>query len=221
MSVSLPDEASAGLVLRLFGPMEVRVSGEPLRRLHSRKGLWLLAVLALRAGREVERDWLAGLLWLDSDASHGRRNLRQSLSDLRLALGPEAHRLTTEGSRTLRLDVAGAFVAAVAFDAALARGGPESLAGAVAVYRGPLLEGCDEEWCLPERRQREQGYLGALASVAAEATARGEPAAAAAYLQLAVGVDPYQEDRQRGLMQALVGAGNPTAALLVYREYRE
>src|SRR5262245_21721988 len=105
---SSPGEAEAGLVLRLFGPMEVRVGGEPLRRLHSHKGLWLLALLALRAGRDIERDWLASLLWLDSDASRGRRNLRQSLSDLRFALGPEAHRLTGEGARTLRLNVTGA-----------------------------------------------------------------------------------------------------------------
>src|SRR5262245_64300961 len=116
-AIAVPDEASVGLVVRLFGPMEVRVVGAPLRRLHSRKGLWLLALLALRAGRDVERDWLAGVLWLDSDAAYGRRNLRQSLSDLRLALGPEAGRLTTEGAWTLRLDVTGAFVDALAFDA--------------------------------------------------------------------------------------------------------
>src|SRR5262249_55036445 len=167
------DEANAGLVLRLFGPMEVRVGGQPLRRLHSHKGLWLLALLALRAGRDVERDWLTGVLWLDSDASRGRRNLRQSLSDLRLALGGEGGRLAVEGTRTLRFEVAGVFVDALAFDAALARGDRASLQEAVALYRGPLLEGCAEEWCLSERRQREEGYLQALATLAGEATARG------------------------------------------------
>src|SRR5947208_14859209 len=53
------------LELRLFGPMEVRTGSSPLPRLRSRKGLWLLALLALRAGRAVERSWLAGTLWPD------------------------------------------------------------------------------------------------------------------------------------------------------------
>src|SRR5262249_51084904 len=155
------------------------------------KGLWLLALLALRGGQDVERDWLASVLWLDSDRPAGRRNLRQSLSDLRLALGPEAPRLMIGGTRTLRLDMAGSFVDALAFDAALACGDPRSLAEAVSLYRGPLLEGCAEEWCVPERQQREQAYLGALATLAAGAAARGEPTEAAGYLRRAVAVDPY------------------------------
>src|SRR5262249_44620532 len=53
-----------------------------------------------------------------------------------------APRLTALGSRTLRLDVAGAFVDALAFDAPLARGDPESLAGAVGVFPGAPLGGC-------------------------------------------------------------------------------
>src|SRR5690242_512363 len=60
------ETVAASLVLRLFGPLTVWVKGEPLPRLRSRKGKWLLALLALRAGRQVERDWLAALLWPDS-----------------------------------------------------------------------------------------------------------------------------------------------------------
>ena len=88
-----PDESGTPLVIRLFGPLEVWRNGQPLPRLRSRKGLWLLALLALRAGRPVDRDWLAGTLWLDHDEAHASRNLRQNLHDLRRALGPEAGRL--------------------------------------------------------------------------------------------------------------------------------
>lgn len=58
--------------------------------LRSRKGYWLLALLALRAGREVERTWLLAALWPDSPESAARTSLRTSLKDLRCALGPEA-----------------------------------------------------------------------------------------------------------------------------------
>src|SRR5262245_35555559 len=93
-----PDGAASGLEMRLFGPMEVCVGGAPLPRPRSRKGLWLLALLALRAGRDVERDWLAATLWPDYDQAHGRQSLRQTLHNLRLALGPEARRLANDGT---------------------------------------------------------------------------------------------------------------------------
>src|SRR5216110_1871653 len=102
-------EGSSGLEIRLFGPMEVRIGGGLLPRLRSRKGHWLLGLLALRGGREVDRDWLAGTLWPEGDEASGRRSLRQSLHDLRGALGPAGRRLAGETARTLRLEVAGAF----------------------------------------------------------------------------------------------------------------
>src|SRR6266516_1134463 len=117
-----PGETTSGLEICLFGPMAVRIGPCPLPRLRSRKGLWLLALLTLRAGRDVERDWLAGTLWPEYDEAQARRSLRQSLHDLRLALGPEARRLTSEAPRMLRLEVSAASVDVLAFDAALARG---------------------------------------------------------------------------------------------------
>ena len=81
------------LLLRFFGPMEVRVGGEPLPPVRSRKVLWLLALLALRAGRPVAREWLAGTLWPDAPPARGFANLRPALSQLRAALGAEAARL--------------------------------------------------------------------------------------------------------------------------------
>src|SRR5437762_7659660 len=57
------------LAMQLFGPFEVRLNGAPLSRLRSRKGQHLLALLTLRQGAEVERAWLASLLWPDSEES--------------------------------------------------------------------------------------------------------------------------------------------------------
>jgi DNA-binding SARP family transcriptional activator len=187
-----PGEAACELEIRLFGPMDVRIGPRPLPRLRSRKGLWLLALLVLRAKRPVERDWLAGTLWPEADLPHSRRNLRQSLYDLRLALGSEAWRLPDDALRTLRLDVDGAAVDVLAFDAALARGDLDSLETGISLYRGPLLEGCFEEWCLEERRQREESYVAALQRLATAATTSQDHAAAASYLRRAVGADPYQ-----------------------------
>src|SRR5438552_17377307 len=111
---SEPGEVASALEIRLFGPMEVRLGHEPLPRLRSRKGQWLLALLALRAGRDVDRGWLAATLWPECAEGDGRRNLRQSLHSLRLALGPEAGRLACEATRPLRMDIAEAWEAALA-----------------------------------------------------------------------------------------------------------
>src|SRR5439155_24747053 len=143
------------------GPMEVRVGSLPLPHLRSRKGLWLLALLALRRGRDVDREWIAGTLWPDCDEPHGRHSLRMTLCDLRNALGPEAWRLTSDEPRTLRLELNGLRVDALEFDAAMERGDPASLESAVRSYRGPLLEDCPEEWALEGRRRREQAVMGA------------------------------------------------------------
>src|SRR5258708_2245682 len=152
----------SGLEIQLFGPTRGRIGSDPLPRLRSRKGLWLLALLALRAGRDVDRDWLAGTLWPECDESHALRSLRQTLHDLRQALGPEAPRLTSDEPRTLRLNVSDASLDMLAFDAALSRGDSDSLMAAIQLYRGPLLEDCSEEWSLEARRIREQAYTGAL-----------------------------------------------------------
>ena len=76
----------------LFGTFEAQVHGRPLARLRTRRGQWVLALLVLRHGREVERSWLAGTVWPDSAEGDALQSLRQTLADLRQALGEEAAR---------------------------------------------------------------------------------------------------------------------------------
>jgi non-specific serine/threonine protein kinase len=168
----------------------------------------------------VDRAWLAGTIWPESPQRQAAYNLRRGLSDLRRALGDEADRIRSPSARSLILDLCDAEVDLVAFDQAIARGDTSSLEAAVALYRGPLLEGCAEEWALQERREREEAYLQALQTLAAQAKARGEPGEAARYLRGAVAVDPLRESAQRGLMEALAAAGEYAAAVQTYRDLR-
>src|SRR5947209_19644479 len=136
------------LAIRMFGSMEVQLNGATLPRLRTRKGLWLMALLALRQGAEVDRVWLAGQLWPESSETQGLASLRNCLTDLRHALGVESERLRSPARQTLALELTGAEVDVLSFDAAIARGDAESLEAAAALYRGPLLEACAEEWVL-------------------------------------------------------------------------
>src|SRR5947208_1008925 len=115
------------LEIRLLGSFALAVNGRPVPRLRGRTGRWLVALLALRAGRPAERSWLAGTLWPDSDQDRAYYNLRRNLSDLRRALGPEAGRLWAPTPRSVLLDLDGAFCDVVELERAAARGGAEAL----------------------------------------------------------------------------------------------
>src|SRR5436190_5033965 len=101
-----PDPENAPLVLRLFGSLEALVRGVSMPAPRTRKGLWLLALLALRNGAPAERQWLASLLWPDSEDALALYNLRRSLSDLRDVLAEEAPRLLSPTPRSVALNVA-------------------------------------------------------------------------------------------------------------------
>lgn len=216
------DEGSEAppLEISLFGPVSIRVQGTDLPPLPSRKGAYLLALLALRHDRDVERNYLAGLLWPDSEQEKALFNLRQTLSRLRQALGSEAWRLDSPARHTLRLELRDAVVDVAAFDAALARREPEALRAAVALYRGPLLEGCDEEWVFSARREREGAFLKALERLAEHVAGTGDYAAAAVYLRQVIAVEPLREGAYRTLMRVYASGDEYAEATALYRELR-
>jgi predicted ATPase/DNA-binding SARP family transcriptional activator len=223
-----PSAPPAPLALHLLGPFVASVRGAPRPRLRSRKGQWLLALLALRNGRALERSWLAETLWPESPAPKAQESLRKSLRDLRRALGVESWRLGSPTRRSLSLDLSDVEVDVLAFDAAVARGQraafasarAEALVEAVNLYAGPLLEGCLEEWVFAERRVREEAYLAALEQLADAARGRGDTPETERWLRCVVAADPLREGAQRALMRVLAERGSYAAALEVYRELR-
>src|SRR5438093_10010098 len=104
------------LAIHLFGPLRVIVRGAPLPRLRTRSVEWLLALLTLRHGRAVNRSWLAGTLWPESEESRALQSLRNDLVSLRKALGPEGGRIQSPAPDSLTLELAGAEVDVLQFD---------------------------------------------------------------------------------------------------------
>ncbi len=218
-SDTMPD-SSAKLKIGLLGRFEVLIDGVPMAPLHSRKEQWLLALLVLRNGKEISRSQLAGVLWADSREENALANMRSSLYLLRRALGDEAPRLQPPSPRSLRFDLNGTFTDVTAFDAALANSDTESLQAGVALYRGPLLEGCDEPFIIGERQAREHAYQQALETLASRALDLGNPSEALTYLRLLIKQDPMCESAHRSMMQALANEGDYAAMVLVYRNLR-
>ncbi|HLK57746.1 MAG TPA: BTAD domain-containing putative transcriptional regulator [Chthonomonadaceae bacterium] len=208
------------LQIRFFGPFEVLVHGSPLPRLRSRKGHWLLALLALRPDQEVERSWLAATLWPEAEEALALVSLRQSLTDLRAALGPEARRLTSPRMQTLLFQCEGVESDLMRFKAALARKNVTGWEEAIALYRGRLLEGCIEEWAELERTSLHENYLTALEDLAASQLNAGDLVTAIGTLQQAIAADPLRENLYRHLMRALAANHDYAAATCVYRDLR-
>ncbi|MES2460177.1 MAG: AAA-like domain-containing protein [Armatimonadota bacterium] len=218
----MQDGVGSKFTVLLLGPFDVRLSsGERLPSLRTHKGQWLLALLTLRSGRPVSREWIAGLLWQDSEDSAALYNLRRCLSDLRTALGTDIWRLQTPTARNIALDLSGAEIDVHQFDAAVAQGSPEALRKAVDLYRGPLMEGCDEEWAGQERAPREESYFMALERLAEHTAATGDFSQAAAYLRRVVSQEPTRETAQRALMSVLSKMGDHAAVVQTYRNLRQ
>jgi len=205
--------------VRLFGPIEVLVDGQTLPRLRSRKALWLLALLILRGGRPVQREWLATILWPDADQAAGLANLRTNLSELRSALGAEGKRLQTTDRHTISLEILDADIDVTQFDQAIKRATSPTLSVSIELYRGPLLEGCSEEWVHQERAARERDCLGALEKLGKAALRDGDFANAERWYRRAILIDPWWDGARRGLMEALANSGDVNEALQVYRSF--
>ena len=207
------------LRINLFGVMQVETNGAVLPRTRTKKGYWLLALLTLRRGRETQREALAKQLWPESLDSQARANLNLSLTDLRKVLGAEAYRLVSGPNGGIRFVLDGAECDVLDFDRRINSTVPECLEQAVALYKGPLLADCPEDWILLEREQREQDYLRALQSLSEAAQARHDTQAALGYLRRIVQQTPSHDTARMHLMSALASGGNPYAALQVYQEF--
>lgn len=209
------------LSIKLFGPIQVLVGDRPIQPPRSRKVLWLLALLTLRVRNPVERDWLASMLWPDSDRTRALANLRTTLSELRAALGPEGERLLGPSRHTVQLRLDGAVVDVLDFDRCMASGRRSDLEQAVTLYNGPFLEGSNEEWAAQERGSREQDCLRALQTLGETSLAGGDTEAAINWFQRAIKLDPWSDAPQRGLMEAHAKAGNINEALATYRAFED
>lgn len=207
--------------IRLFSVFAAEIDGVPVPAMRRRKSQWLLALLALRLGKEVSREWLAETLWPDSSPAYALRNLRQSLSDdIRPALGARASLLRTPTKSTLCLDATDVWVDVVAFHAAISSQKITALEHAVSLYTGPLLEDTAEEWVAQDRSACEEAFYGALEKLAADAMRRGDPGRSAGYLRRLVTSAPLRESAQIALMEALAATGDVAGVRKVYRDLR-
>jgi len=206
------------LEIRLLGAPEFAWEGAAFRFAAPPRTLPLLAWLLLHRRAPLARDAVAFAFWPDAMEEDARGDLRRHLYYLTKALPPQ------NGEPWLVADkktIAWNARAAVAFDVADFErlcGNEGTLEEAVRLYRGPLLEGVDDEWIEPERERLQKLVEAALQRLIARESER-DPARAIAFAQQLLRVDPWREDAVRDLMALRHRSGDRAGALREYRDF--
>jgi DNA-binding SARP family transcriptional activator/TolB-like protein len=203
------------VTLRLLGgPALDGTAGPVTGPAAQRKRLALLALLALTPDQRLSREKLVAYLWPESDSEHARHQLSSAVYEIRKAAGGDA--ILAVGD-DLRLNTGVIRADVVEFEAALAAG---DAARAVALYRGPLLDGFFlsdapefEHWVDGERERLAGGYGRALEALAGAAEEQGDGSMAVQWWKARAAHDPYDSRVVLRLMLALDVMGNRAGAL--------
>lgn len=211
---------------RALGGVDLRNAQEQELRLvlAQPKRVALLAYLALATPAGYHRrDALLALFWPELDEERARRALRQAVHFLRRMLG--AHVITGRGD-DIGLAPGSVWCDVHAFDDALQRG---DCAGALALYRGDLLNGFFvtdassefDDWLARERAALHRRVIDAAWSLSESREAAGECADSVEWAHWVASRAPDDEPSQRRLMALLDRLGDRTGALRVYEQFAE
>jgi DNA-binding SARP family transcriptional activator len=214
------------LEVRLLGPFEAVVAGKPVN-VPGAKRQALVACLALRLGRVVSADTLVEALWGSDLPATPRNAVQHHVTRLRRALGADAIRLGPDGYL-----LEGAAVDALRFEELLAaaraalhagdaREAADTIADALALWRGPALVGLPPSaWATAEAGRLEAMRVDALEERFDAALALGEHAEIGHALRAALEENPFRERLWGQLVLALYRSGRQVDALEVFQQAR-
>jgi len=213
------------LTLRLLGPGEVLLDGQPVK-FPTRKTFALLAFLAVEPARHP-RERITALLW--PDANDARANLRTTLAYLRESLGERVTRVYLDADRTtLGLERSAITVDLDAITHALSSTGIEALESAASHCRGLFLEGLVlpdapefEEWLVFQREYWRRQVNSLFERLTREQLDRGDARAAVRTAERWHRLDPLDEPGLRRLVEALICAGDQAGAQRVFEAGRQ
>jgi TolB-like protein len=211
----------------LFGkPIFVTSEGDSIA-IRSRKGVGLLACLALADGKPVDRDQLCALLWSDRQTAQARASLRQLLVDLRhdFGYGSDVFAIATDGAISYN---GTAIMSDVAEFHRLRRvDDRQALERAFALRRGPFIEGpapkdaAFADWIDANRRSMDNDWCAATARLLRVLEREGDLRRSLEVARELLSVDSLYEVAHQSMIRAHLAMNNRNLALRHYQEFRQ
>ena len=201
------------LHVRLLGTLEVESDGAAIDAPPSQRPWAVFAYLAL-ARRPVSRSELASRFWPDVLDQSARASLRSAIWALRRQLGES---LVVDRERVGLRD-ADLWIDVQEFERLAAEAAPRE---ALALCRGELLDGIEDEWALAARERHRQQVIDVLERLAGEGEGRGDMRDAIEWTRREVERDPFDEAAHRRLISRLDAVGDRAGALRTYRTLAE
>jgi DNA-binding SARP family transcriptional activator len=169
----------------------------------------LVAFVALQDKR-LQREYAAGMLWLDATHERAAGNLRSTLWRIQKRVGG----LLDVDGRSICLQPG---VAVDLRDAERLARGEHANGTDYRVFAGELLPGWyDDDWILLERERYRQLRLRALDALCVQQLEAGRLDEALEAGLLALSVEPLRESAHRALVRIHLAAGNAVEALRQY-----
>ena len=218
--------------VRLFGKFNVERGAQTIEGFQAHKVQELFSYLLISRKHPQPREVICEALWENQSPSKAKKNLRQALWRLQLALGNAANSRKPEiladsdwiqinPSANFWLDVAKFEQIFNAFNDKDSRGLTSmdfnTVRSAVNLYRGDFLEGWYEDWCLFERERFQVMYLTLLDKLVKYCEMRGHYAVGLAYGTDILRHDHAYERTHRQMMRLYCMAGDRTQALHQYQ----
>ena len=219
------------LRIYLLGNVELFLGDKRLGGFATKKSKALFAYLVLGKGKLYSREQLADIFWGDLPESRARRALSTDLwriGNLLKDAGaiPDAYLISD--AETVGFNAAAPHWTDVeAFETGTApaehidpiKADAEVIEGvseASALYRGDLLDGVYDDWCLIQREAFQARHLAALEFLMSCDMEREYWANALSIGQKILSIDPFMEHVQRAVMRCHFRLGNRPAAVKQY-----
>jgi DNA-binding SARP family transcriptional activator len=218
--------------IKLLGPGQVYYYGKPITGFTGQQHYLLFCYLLLHRQVPHAREQVAAVFWGDTPSSLARKHLRNTLWRLSQAfqsvgasldelIAIQEDYIAFAKTNTYRLDIDEFETAShLSLDHSSQELSPEQvslLEGAVDIYKGDLLEGVYEDWCLYERERLRLALLNILIRLMEYHGRNGNYERGLQYGQRILLLEPTRERVHRQMMMIHWLAGDRAAALLQYR----
>jgi DNA-binding SARP family transcriptional activator len=220
------------LRVKLFGKLSVKQDGHTIQGIEARKVQELFSYLLIFRNHSQSREILSEILWGDRPQTKSKKYLRQALWRLQLALkeADNSHKLNilAEDDWIQINPAANIWLDIAEFEQCfnslndkeshhMTSGDFNIIQSAVKLYRGDLLEGWYQDWCLFERERFQIMYLMLLDKLVQYCELHEHYSAGLAYGTEILRQDHAYERTHRQMMRLYFQAGDRTQALHQYQ----